>query len=315
MLLALQVISPLIFIIFLGYLIFRFKILDNLSLTTLNKFVFLIAAPALLFRNTAITEFPDIFPWSLWSSYFLGMTITAGLGMLVGLNKTLNNKSSSAVIKGFGSSFSNTVMLGIPVVLTAFGEEAGIPLFLILALHGLISFSLASLFLEITTKNNNAPKETALAVMKSISGLPVVIALASGLLWNITNLPLPGFADKFLELLGGVAIPLALFGIGGSLTQVKLSGSISSAVLISALKLLIHPVLVFILANYVFKLPGLWVATATVLASMPTGIFVSVFADRYEVEEDLSSSVIMISTLAGGISISIWLAFFNDYLI
>jgi|TARA_B110000196_G_scaffold260502_1_gene231807 predicted permease len=315
MLTAIEVISPLVFIIALGFVVFKREALKSDALETLNKFVFLIAAPALLFRNTAITDFPEILPWGLWGSYFGSMVLTVLLAMILSSLFFKNRSAPEKIIIGFGSGFSNTVMLGIPVILISLGNEASIPLFLILALHGVIAFSLVTAFMEITTKKEREFKNTMLAVFRSLSGLPVILALIAGLTWNAFNLILPIPFDKFLEILGNAAIPLALFGIGGSLTQIKLKGALTEASLITALKLFIHPFMAFTMAVYLFKLPPLWIATVTLLAAMPSGIFVSVFAERYKYAEDVASSSIMISTLVSAVSISAWLTFFiNNYL-
>ncbi len=310
MLSALQIVSPLILIIFLGFFSFKREIFNKSLIDALNKFVYLIPIPALLFRNTATIEFPEIFPLELWGAYFGSMLITSILGVLLSMSISKNRPFKGNVIIGFGSAFSNTVMLGIPVVLTALGDEAGIPLFLILAVHGIISFSVVTVLLEISSKTDTNLKGTFVAIGRSLSGLPVILALVAGLSWNATDLTFPIYLDKFLEILSGAAIPIALFAIGGSLTQIKIEGSIKEALIVTFFKLGIHPFVAFILASYLFKLPFLWIATVTILASMPSGIFTSVFAVRYGTAEDIASSSIVISTVLSSITISLWLTFF-----
>ena len=315
MLTAIQAISPLVLIIAIGFLVFKRKALESSAVATLNKFVFLIAAPALLFRNTAITTFPEFMPWGLWGSYFGSMFLTVILAALISYLFSKHRSSSEKIIIGFGSGFSNTVMLGIPVVLISLGSEASIPLFLILAVHGVICFSCATALLEITTKKEREFKNTLLAVLKSLSGLPVILALLAGLAWNAFGLILPISLDKFLEILGNATIPLALFAIGGSLTQIKLSGALNEAFMMACLKLFVHPAAAFLMALHLFNLPPLWIATVTILAAMPSGVFVSVFASRYQCAEDVAASSIMISTLLSAITVSLWLSFFiNNYL-
>jgi predicted permease len=73
--------------------------------------------------------------------------------------------------------------------------------------------------------------------------------------------------------------------------------------------------MVFALAQYVFALPPLWVATITLLAAMPSGVFTSVFAIRYETAQQEASSTIVLSTVLGAFSVSVWLLVFSEFLI
>ena len=141
---AASVILPVIAIIALGFVLAYRQVLSAEQNAALNKFVFLIAAPALLFRNVAITEFPDTTPWGLWLSYYLVMFACMALSIALARLLLPQNSGAACVIVGFGSSFSNTVMLGIPIILTAFGEAAALPLFLVLALTLTLVLTLAA---------------------------------------------------------------------------------------------------------------------------------------------------------------------------
>lgn len=311
---SLNAILPVIGLIAVGFFAVRRGVFESSQTELLNKYVFVIAAPALLFRNTALTEIPDVIPWGLWLSYYGSMLTCMALGFGVSYLLSPTRNLAERTIIGFGSAFSNTVMLGIPVILTAFGEVAGTPLFLILAFHGLIIFSLTTILLEITTQRASGLKETFPAVVKSLSGQQVVVALAAGVVWSLTGLGLAAPIDRFLDVLGTSAIPVALVGIGGTLATVEVRRSVGVAAYISAIKLIVHPAIAYGLAAWVFDLPGLWVAVVTVLAAMPTGVFASVFASRYQAAPGAASSAIMVATLGSAITVALWLSYFSAYL-
>ena len=306
---AASVIFPVIAIIALGFVLVRADMFTPEQTMALNKFVFMIAAPALLFRNVAVTEFPEITPWGLWLSYYLAMF--GCMALSIGLARILMPRKSGAacVIIGFGSSFSNTVMLGIPIILTAFGEAAALPLFLVLAFHGLLIFSTGILLMELTTASSRSLRGAIAALPHALSNQSVLIALLAGVLWNMSGLNLPGPADRFLDILGQAAIPLALVAIGGTLATVPVRRSVGVAVYMSGFKLVVQPAATYCVANFVFGLPPLWVATITLLAAMPTGVLTSVLADKYRAAPGAASSSIMVSCMAAIATLSFWLIF------
>lgn len=314
MLTSLAIIFPVIAVIALGYGAVRLRVFTRRENRALNRFVFMIAAPALLFRNVAQTDMPEIMPWGLWLSYFIAMFACVGLG--AGLSWVVRRHASAKahLIVGFGSGFSNTVMLGIPIILTAFGDGAAIPLFLILAFHGLLIFSVTGIGLEIAERGTISWGEAVRMVGGLLRDQQVMLALLAGVVWNFTGLGLAAPIDRFLQLIGGAAIPVALIAVGGTLAHVQMRASVAAAMHISAIKLVVHPFLVYALASYVFALPPLWVATATVLAAMPSGVFTSVFANRYNAATDIAASAIMLSTLLSALSTALWLGFFAGQL-
>ena len=308
------VIFPIIAIIAMGFFLVRANMFTSEQNTALNKFVFMIAAPALLFRNVAITEFPETTPWGLWLSYYLVMFSCMALSIGVARILLPRRSGPDCVIIGFGSSFSNTVMLGIPIILTAFGEAAALPLFLVLAFHGLLIFSTGILLMELSTSSSRSLREACSALPQALSNQTVLIALLAGVLWNISGLNLPDPADRFLEILGQAAIPLALVAIGGTLATVPVRRSVGVAAYMSAFKLMVQPAATYGVANYVFGLPPLWVATITLLAAMPTGVLASVLAEQYRSASGAASSSIMMSSIISTVTLSFWLIFFAPFL-
>lgn len=312
---AISVILPVIAVIFVGYFSGRRGVLSSAQVATLNRFVFVLAAPALLFRNVALTEFPEIIPWGLWLSYYGAMLLAMGLSILAAFVFLPATRPAEKVIIGFGSSFSNTVMLGIPILLTAFGMQAGLPLFLVLAFHGLLVFTVALIGLEVTTNPALNWRQFLPKLGRAMRDQHVLMGLAAGVIWNFTGLGLAVPVNRFLELLGSAAIPVALIAVGGRLAFIPWRASLGPSLYIGVFKLAIHPFLVFCCASFLFNLPPLFVATITVLAAMPTGVFTAVFAEQYETAEATASSAIVVTTVLGAVSIALWLSLFTELLV
>lgn len=312
---AFSVILPVIAVIFVGFAAAYRGVLSEDNVATLNRFVFAISAPALLFRNVALTEFPPTLPWGLWVSYYGAMIAIMALGFVFASLVLPNWHASARVIFAFGSGFSNTVMLGIPIILTAFGPEAGLPLFLVLAFHGLLVFTIALTCLEVTTKENVKLVHIVPQLARAMRDQMVILGLLAGVIWNFTGLGLAAPVDRFLDLLGSAAIPVALIAVGGRLAFIRWRGALGPALLTSSFKLVVMPMLVFTLAHFVFALSPLFTATITLLSAMPTGVFTAVFATQYQTAESTASSAIVVSTLLSALTIAAWLSFFSALLV
>lgn len=315
MLIALFVVAPVIAVIAVGYGAAWRGVFTEDNVATLNRFVFTLAAPALLFRNVALTDFPDDLSIGLWLSYYVPMLAIMAIGFFVARWVFPARAAAEYVVMGFGACFSNTVMLGIPIILTAFGPAAGLPLFLILAFHGLLVFSAALTCLEAATNPQMRLKDMPPKLGHAMRDQAVVMALAAGVIWNFTGLGLAAPIDRFLELLGAAAIPVALIAIGGRLAFIAVGDNLPVALFVGVFKLAIMPLCVYATATHLFGLPVLFVATITLLSAMPTGVFMAVFAAQYKMAEAEASSTIVVTTVLSALTVSLWLTFFSDLLV
>ncbi|MGB3811214.1 MAG: AEC family transporter [Parvibaculum sp.] len=311
---ALSLVLPIFGIIGLGYFAVRSKLMNDAGIDGLDAYVFTFGIPALLFRNLSQTELPSSLPWGLWISYYGAMLAIWAVGSLIA-RFVMRRPPGDAVILGFGGGQGNVVMLGIPIVLTGFGEEASVPLFLLLAFHGLILITLATLLLEMTRAQAGAPVGAGhilLQGFKASAKNPIIIGLGAGIIYGQIGVPLPSMLDKTVEMVSLSAIPCALFVLGGTLTRYHIRRSIAAASMAVSFKLLVHPALVFVLTHYVFGLDKLWVATATVLAGMPTGVYSSILANRYQAAPGAASSVVVMGTGLSIVTLTLLLMLFLE---
>ncbi|MCE9651106.1 MAG: AEC family transporter [Parvibaculum sp.] len=311
---AISLVLPIFGIIGLGYAAVRSRLMSDAGIDGLDVYVFTFGIPSLLFRNLSHTVLPDTLPWGLWISYYGAMLAIWAAGSLFA-RFVMGRPPADAVILGFGGGQGNVVMLGIPIILTGFGPEAGAPLFLLLAFHGLILITTATLLLEMTRAQTGAPvggPRILLAGFKASAKNPIIIGLGAGLIWGQTGVALPGVIDKTVEMVSLTAIPCALFVLGGTLTRYHIRRSIGAASMAVTMKLVVHPALVFALTHYVFGLDKLWVAVATVLAGMPTGVYSSILANRYQAAPGAASSAVVMATGTSIVTLTLLLNFFLD---
>jgi predicted permease len=301
-----SVVAPVFGIMFLGILAGKLEILDKNGVKGLVLFAFNFAIPVLLFRSLARIELPDDIQWGFLLSFYAGSFITYGLGMAAGrfvFGRTLDQQA----IFGMGASFSNTVLVGIPIILTAFGPEASLPLFLIIAFHSATFMPLTVGLIQIGRGGDVSFGRQLRGVFLEVVRNPIVMGLFLGFVANQAGITLPGPVDRFTELLGGAAVPCALFAMGASLAGYPLMGDVPPAILLTSLKLVIHPVVVWIVAVPILGLEGLWVPVAVVMGGMPTGVNVYLFGARYDAASGVAARTVFLTSLFSMGTISILL--------
>ena len=130
-----------------GYITARVGWFDQSAIRGLTRYVFDFAVPMLLLRTLSSTNLPDVIPWDYLASYYFGTFFVLFTGFV--LTRLFWQRTlSQQVINAFSGSFSNTVLLGIPIILLALGDDAVLPLFIIIGTHGLIMVPLFTIMLE-----------------------------------------------------------------------------------------------------------------------------------------------------------------------
>jgi malonate transporter and related proteins len=288
---ALSVVAPVFALIALGFAASRLRLVSTEAGGGLSEFVFVLAIPALLFRTVAGAKLPDINPLPHWITYFAALALCWGIANWVALR--MGRNAREAAIIGFSAGQANTVLVGIPMILGTLGERGSLPAVLIIAIHLPITMSVVTLLIA----RGEAQKGSGLKLVRSLVSHPILIAILAGALWRAGSAPMPDLMVKLLKYLGDAAAPCALVAMGMSMTQVSFSGNKRLILLITALKLVLHPVLVYVLGVHVFHLPPVYSAAALIFAACPTGINAFLVAERYRSGAAITSGAIAFSTI------------------
>ncbi len=291
----LDIIVPVFGIVGIGYGAARLGIFPAEATKGLSLFVFSFAIPALLFRTMATTDLPESIPWGYLISYFGGGYVAWLVGSFISA-RMFRADGAAPAIAGMTGAFSNTVLLGVPLVLTTYGEAATLPLFLIIAFHSWQLLSVVTIQAEIGIGTRDEMRRLPHNVLKGLVRNPIILALLAGVAVNVVGLPLPGIVDELTMTLGKAALPCAVFAMGASLAAYRVMGAASEAAIGTILKLALHPLLVWILATYVFRIEPLWRDVAVILAALPVGVNVYLMAERYRAGVAPAATAILIST-------------------
>lgn len=295
------IVAPIFVLIALGYVVVRTGLVSKTAGEGLSEFVFVLAIPALLFRTVATAEIPPLNPSFYWLAYFIPLAISWFLAARVA--RAMGRSATEQAVIGFSAAQSNTVLIGIPLILGVFGDAGKVPIVLLLVVHLPITMTIVTLLIE-----RGSGAKAGLKLVRSLVGHPILIGIFLGIGWRFLGQPVPGMALSVLKFLADAAAPCALVASGMALHQISLKGSRALIAILAGLKLVLHPLLVWVLAAKVFALPPVWIGCLVLFAACPTGINAYLVAERYRSGEAVASGAIALSTLGAIVTTTIAVA-------
>lgn len=197
------IVAPVFALIAAGYASVLFRFVSEGAHKGISEFAFSIAIPALLFRTIVVSEFPDVSPYRMWGAYYgaLALTWIAALLISASLRERRENREDGVVF-AIGSVYGNIVMLGIPLVLSALGNEAAGPMSLILSVNTPLLWLCGILQMELVSrKRTGSPLAVIRPVLADVARNPLMLAIGFGVIWRFTGLGLNSVVDKTVELL------------------------------------------------------------------------------------------------------------------
>ena len=294
------IIIPVFIIIALGYSATLFKFLEISEIQILTKFAQNIALPCLLFINLYKLDLNSVFSLNLLLTFYLSASISFVIGILIGYYFFLKNLANSIPI-GFCCLFSNSLLLGLPITELALGTEALESNFIIVAFHAPFCYLLGISAMEISINGNKNLLIACKKILKSILSNALTVGIILGFLFNVSHIPIPYFLTDALNLLAKAGIPIALFALGGILTQYKekLINSLPQSIMIACISLFIQPLLTVYFGKNIFTISEEELKSAVITAAMAPGVNAFIFSNMYKrsIEIDCKFSYFMYSNI------------------
>ncbi|KZL21752.1 putative transporter YfdV [Pseudovibrio axinellae] len=312
---TLHVLFPIFATVGVGYGFGYIGVLGKQVGDNLSTFCISVLIPALIFRTLATSNLAGLNPWALWGTYYTALATSALLGGYT-VRKLFGREARAACIGGFSAAFSNIALVGIPVITSALGQDALIPISLIISVHTPTVTLVFVLVMEravvVDGYQEAKPfKEVVYGLLNTLLKSPLILAIILGLSWNFSGLELPTLLDGVLSPLAKAASPVALFSVGMTLLNYGIRGNIAIGSVLSMLKIVVMPALVLVLGAYVFQLEPLWVAVATLAAACPTGVVAYLYASKFGTGHAMSANSISLTTILSIITLSFWLWVLN----
>lgn len=297
------IVAPVFALIAAGYASVLFRFVSEGAHKGISEFAFSIAIPALLFRTIVVSEFPDVSPWRMWGAYYGALALTWIAALLSSAFR--RERREDGVVFAIGSVYGNIVMLGIPLVLSALGNEAAGPMSLILSVNTPLLWLCGILQMELVSrKRTGSPLAVIRPVLADLARNPLMLAIGFGVIWRFTGLGLNPVVDKTVELLAQAGSPAALIALGITLFRFEVKGEMLSVVAMSALKLLAMPAVAFALAK-LLNLPPIVTGVVVLFAAMPTGANAYIFAVQYQRLVNPVSGAVALGTLLAAVTLPV----------
>lgn len=295
------IVIPVFLVIGLGFSLKRTSLIDTDFLLKLNRLIYYVALPALLFYKIALADFSASFN----SRLILTLIAVTVLIFLITLLFTKFSNYSAPQQGAFcqGCFRGNLGFIGLAIVYNAYGEEG-------LAIAGIVlGFVVPVLnFLSVTAlllPNQDQEKELGIKFWASQIALnPLIIASFFGVMWSFFGIGLPGVIDKSFDIITGMSLPLALLSIGASFSPKKLRGDIVKASIAVSVKIVWLPFLTGLML-YMVGVEGIELGVGVLLAGAPTATAAYIMAQQLKGDAELSSGIIMLSTLCSIFTYSI----------
>ncbi len=293
-----SVLTPILVVLLVGYLSSKYAFFSKEQISAISKFIFYICIPCLLFIGMATAKLEIVKSLSIMQSFYIPVLLVFTLITL--FYKSVNNSLKNASVMALTGTYSNTILIGLPIVIFAVGKSNTDLVYIIITFHSVMLFTLTYLL----SGDIKAVKHTS----KTLISNPVISSLSLGLATNIMQIPIPSFIEKSIHLLAEPAIAGAIFVLGGNLFHLKLKGSIKEATLLSVIKIFLLPALVYLLAEYVFVLDETSLKVVVLLAAAPIGVNSFFVASELGCQSHKTANAVVISTVLSAISYSFWLA-------
>lgn len=306
--LLLDVILPVFLVIGFGYVAARWLGFKEASVDGVMHFAQGFALPLLLFASIARLDLGRAYDTGLMVSFYVGAFSGFAAGFLAG-RYLFGRPLTDSIAFGFCGLFSNSLLLGVPITERAYGPGALEGNFAIISTHAPVFYAFGITLMELARSHGLGLSAGALArqVARAILSQPLVIGILCGFVVNLSGLPLPAIAWSAIDMVLAAALPTALFGLGGVLYRYRPEGDMRAIAVLSAVSLVLHPGITWVLGTQVFGLDDAALRSAVITAAMAPGVNTYVFANLYGVAKRVAASTVLVGTALSIVSVWVWL--------
>jgi hypothetical protein len=293
---------PLFIIIAFGYFLKKVKMFDGNFLKVVDKFVFKVALPFMLFDDISQMDLYQDFDVKFVIYCMITTTLMFAIPWVLSMIFMKDKTKIGAFAQG--CSRGSAAVLGVALVENIYGEAGQAPLMILSAVP---LFNVYSVI--ILTFGSSEHQEKGLKfVKKLIKGVvtnPIILGIACGFPFALLKLQLPVILDKAVESIAATSTPLALLSIGAAFEFKDATAKLKPALLATAVKLMILPMVFIPIAIKLGFVNDQLAAILIMLASSatPSGYIMS---KNMHNDHILSSNIIVLTTLFSCVTLTFW---------
>lgn len=303
---------PFFALVLCGYVAARSRLLPLDAVAGLNMFVLYFALPCMLWRFGSSTPAAQLFSPTV---ALLWLVVAALLvAVAAGWARRHGGSWPDAALGALVAVFPNSGFMGIPVILALLGEGALGPVMATLLVDLVVTSSLCIGLSQWGAAGEHGPVRAVARALQGVLRNPMPWSILLGALAGASGFAPWAPIERTVGLLADAASPVALFTIGAVLARAQMQtaapragASLRDVGLLTALKLLAQPMLVWMGATIAVRLdalPAPLLAPLVLTAALPAAANVSLLAERFDADNGRVARTILYSTIAAFFSFS-----------
>ena len=294
---------PFFGLILLGFACGRLLRYPEAGLQWMNFFIVYVALPALFFKLISAAPLEQLANWSFVLGTTLSTFIAFALALAVGLFATRGD-IRPATVQAVVGAYANVGYMGPGLTIAALGQGAIVPTALIFVFDNVLLFTLIPFLMALGAKGEMNLPATAWYVVKRVVTHPFNIATAVAVAASAWHVQVPVAIDTMLVFLKNAAAPCALFTMGVTVALRPLGRIPAEIPVLLFIKLLVHPLIVWVMLSWLGPFGREWAFTAVLMASLPPALNVFVIANQYRTYVERASTAILLGTLASVLTVT-----------
>ena len=292
---------PVFLMMVFGWFVHRFGLLDDHATAQINKFVFKLLLPALLFMDLSTADFKAVWDGRFVLFCVCVTLISVGIAFLYSIPHRDGAERGEIIQASYRSS---AAILGIAFVNNIYGHATMAALMIAgtVPIYNIV----AVIALSLTSPDNKGGRGVYLNTLKGIVTNPIILGIIAGLLWSIIGIPQPFIMSKSISYLGSMATPLSLIALGASFKFSEARDKLGVTLGIAFLKLVFFAsVFLPVAVHFGFRGEKL-IAILVMLGSATTGSCF-VMAKNFGHKGVITSFTVMITTMLSSVTLTTWL--------
>jgi predicted permease len=302
MLEVLNLALPYFGLIFLGYVLGRFKNIPESGLEWMGFFIVYVALPCLFYRIVAKTPLEEL----AQVSFVVGTTLSTAIAFAIAFAIALlaGRTRPEASIAGLAGGYGNIGYMGPGLALSTLGAQAAAPVALIFCFDSIFLFSLVPLLMALFGDEKIGLWPSVRLVIRRIVLHPFIVATALGVLSAALHFEPPVALDRLMQFLQNAAAPCALFVLGVTVALRPMPRLAPDVPAIIPVKLILHPLIVFFVLAWLGPFTEAWTYAAILMAALPPALNVFVLAREYDVWVREASGSVLLGTLVSVVTLT-----------
>lgn len=293
---------PIFLMMLLGMLFRKLGWMDEVFAAKMNKFVFLVPLPVLLFEQLAPVDFSEVWDIKFILFCFVVTAISITISTLISLlwkDRSIKGEFIQATYR------SSAALLGIAFIQNIYGTAGMAPLMIIgsVPLYNIMAVVVLSVF---KPGNNSFDKALVKKTLKGIATNPIIIGIVAGFVWSALKLSMPSILHKTVSSIGATATPMGLMSMGATFEMKKATSKMKPTLVAVFMKLVGFCAIFLPMAAFLGFRNEEMIAILVMLGSATT-VSCFVMARNMGHEGTLSSGVIMMTTLLSAFTLTMWL--------